>query len=290
MGFNINVVPTDETCAGNGALTFNPTNTDPNGSITYFIYKLPNTSVPLATTTNPSIGGLGAGNYRVIAKETVNGVETTQTQDVTINNAIVPLTYTIQSLNQACSTTSNATVTVVTGVAVSYQIISGPMQFPAQASNTFSGLPLGTYTFLVTDSCGGGKTQTYTVSNNPAGLTIAPPLFNNTTPPSCAFTVANNLVSAAAGTVIGYPLTVQYTVHPPIGANIVYNNSIANGAAQSQNLSQTIPYYVNQSYSYDIAITDACGTTVTMNFPVNLDITLSPTIINLNCNNHYFEL
>lgn len=290
LGFNINVVPTDETCTGNGVLTFNPSNTDPNGSITYFIYKLPNISVPLSTTTNPSLGGLGAGNYRIIAKETVNGVVSTQTQDVTIINAIVPLTYTVQSLNQACSTTSNATVTIVAGVAVSYQIISGPMQFPAQASNTFSGLTVGTYTFLVTDSCGGGKTQTYTVSLNPTGLTIAPPIFNNTTPPSCAFTVANNLITAATGTVIGYPLAVQYTVHPPIGANIVYNNSVTNGNAQSQNLSQTIPYYVNQTYSYDIAVTDACGTTVTMNFPVNLDITLSPTIINLNCNNHYFEL
>ncbi|MEC4005195.1 T9SS type B sorting domain-containing protein [Flavobacterium sp. SUN052] len=290
FGFTINVVPTDANCVGNGTLTFNPSNTDPNGSIQYFIYKLPDTTVPVYSVTTTSINGLSAGDYRVIAKETVNGVVTTQTQDATINSTVVDLAYNVQSLNQACSTTSNVTINVTAGVAVSYEIIAGPMTFPSQSSNIFSGLPIGTYTFLVTDSCGGGKALTYTVTLNPTGLTIAPPLFTDTSPPNCAFIVANNLISSANGTVIGYPLSVEYTVHPPVGTAIIYNNTIVNGNSQSQNLSQTIPNYINQTYNYDIKITDACGTIVTNNFTVNQIITLSPTIFYLNCNNHYFEL
>ena len=291
FGFTLTVTPTAETCNGNGSLAFNCTNTDPNGTIIYLIYKLPNTSIPFDTVNTTVLNGLSSGDYRVIAKETVGSITTEQQQDVTIASSVVPLSYTVQSLNQACSNTSNISINVLTGNAASYEIFSGPMLFPLQTSNTFSGLTVGVYRVRVFNTCGVGIVQTFTVTLNVAGLTIAPPTFSNTVPASCTFTIVNNTISPATGTVIGYPLTIQYTVHPPGGApDVIINNSLATGNPTSQNLSATIPFYLNQSYSYDISIKDSCGKTYSNNFPANQDITLIGSVIDLECNQNYFTI
>lgn len=291
FGFTLSVSPTHETCSGNGALTFSTSNTDPSGSITYLVYRLPNTTTPFATLNTNTLSGLSAGTYRIIATETVGNTSTQQQVDVTINDNVVPLVYTVQSLNQACSTTSNISVTTTSGVGVSYEIFEGPVTFPLQASNTFSGLPVGVYKIRVFDACGTGVVSTFTVTVNPAGLNIGPPVFSNTTPPSCVATVVTNTITPAPGTVIGYPLAVQYTVNPPGGgAAIVTNTNVFSGNATSQPISTTIPSYINQTYNYTMAITDACGTTYTQNFVVNPAITLIAAIIPISCNQNFFSL
>lgn len=291
FAFTLSVTQSNETCNGNGTIGFTASSADPNGSIQYLVYKLPNTSVPIASLNTNLLSGLPAGDYRVIAKETVSGVVTTQQQDVTITNLVVPLVYTVQSLNQACSTTSDISVTATSGVAVSYEIISGPITFPLQSSNAFSGLPVGVYKVRVFDNCGIGIVQTFTVTLVTAGITIGSPIFSNTSPVSCNFTVVTNTITPASGTVIGYPLAIQYTVHPPGGApDIVTNDNINNGNVLSQNVSATIPYYLNQNYTYDMAVTDACGTIISNNFIANPAISLSQTVIPLDCDQDYFRL
>ena len=90
FGFNLSVSTANETCAGNGSLLFNATNTIAGGSIQYIIYKLPNTTTPFATTTAATLNGLVAGDYRVIARETVGGTTTELQQDATVVNSVVP--------------------------------------------------------------------------------------------------------------------------------------------------------------------------------------------------------
>jgi len=291
FGFTLVVTSSNETCAGNGSMTFIPSDTDPAGTISYLIYLLPNTTTPYTTTNATTLSGLSAGTYRVIAIETVGSVSTTQQTDVVISNSVVPLTFNVQSLNQACSTTSNIVVNTISGIGVTYEIFSGPLTFPLQASNTFSGLPIGSYGIRVFDACGNGVVSTFTVTLNLAGLTIGPPVLTNTAPPSCNFIVATNTITAATGTVIGYPLTIQYTVNPPGGgAPIIINTILNTGDQSSQSISTTIPSYVNQSYNYTISITDACGTNYSNNFNINQNIVLASNIIPINCNQNFFNL
>ncbi len=291
LGFTLSVTPTHETCSGNGAMTFSTSNTAPGGSITYLVYRLPNTTTPYATLSANVLNGLSAGIYRVIATETVGATSTTEQLDVTINNNIVPLVYNVQSLNQACSSTSNIIVNVTSGVGVSYEIFQGPVTFPLQASNTFTGLPVGVYKIRVFDACGSGVVSTFTVTLNPAGLTIAAPVFSNTAPPSCTATIVTNTITPAAGTVIGYPLSIQYTVNPPGGGTpIIINSNVASGNPTSEPISTTIPAYINQTYNYTVSITDACGSNFTQNFVINQNVTLAATIIPITCNQNYFNL
>lgn len=291
FGFTFTATPTHETCAGNGTLTFTSANTDPAGTLVYVVYKLPDVTVPYATVNGNNLGGLSAGTYRIIARETVGSTTTTQQIDVVINNAIVPLVYTIQSLNQACSNTSNISVTATSGTAVTYEIFDGPMLFPVQTSNTFNGLPVGVYKIRVFNSCGIGVVQTFTVTQNVTGITIAAPTYSSTNPPSCNFMIANNILTPATGTVLGYPLNISYTVHPPNGGAPINSASvIMNGNPTSQGTSFTIPQYINQVYTYDITVTDACGSVYTETFNVNNNIGLINNIVILDCNNNYFEI
>lgn len=290
FGFDLTVTPTNETCAGNGSLSFTVSNTDPSGSIVYVIYKLPDVTTPYSSGTDTTINGLTAGDYRIIARETVDNATTTQQRDITITSSFTPLTYTVQALNQACSSTSTISVIINSGIAATYSIFSGPVLFAPQASNTFSGLPVGIYKVRVIDTCGNSVVQTFTVTLNSTGLTIGTPDFTAANPPSCTTVVATNTISAAAGTVIGYPLQVHYVLHLPAGDNHV-QTILNSGNPTSQTISLTIPHQVNQNYSYDLIITDACGTTYpTSSFVVNNDITLTAEVVNLPCNQLYFSL
>lgn len=291
FGFTFTAAPAPETCYGNGSITFSPNNTDPNGTILYIVYKLPNVTTPYATLNTNVLTGLTSATYRIIAKETVGNTSTQQQSDVTVSNTIVPLVYTVQTINQACSNTSNISVNVTSGTAASYEIFFGPMLFPLQTSNTFTGLPVGVYKVRVFDNCGVGVVQTFTVNLNSAGITIGAPTFSNTVPPSCNFTVVTNIITPSLGTVLGYPMTLTYTVHPPGGApSSSVTTLLLSGSPTSQSLVTTLPDYINQNYSYDLTIVDACNSTYTHNFPVIKNITITGAITILDCDQNYFNL
>ncbi len=290
FGFGLTVTQINETCPGNGSLSFNVSNPDPNGTIVFVVYKLPDTTTPYASGTSTTVNGLTAGNYRIIARETVGSTTSSLQQDVTITSSFVPLAYTVDAYNQACSNNSTISVNVSAGTAVTYEIIAGPATFPPQGSNSFSGLAVGLYRIKVTDSCGNSLVQAFTVALNPTLLTTGNPHFTDAQPPSCNFIVANNTIMPAAGTVIAYPLQIHYVLHLPAGDSNIHT-VLNSGDPFSQDISLTIPYMASQDYLYDVILTDACGTTYPLNnFIVNNAIQLASSIISLPCNQYYFTI
>ncbi|MBF6642440.1 T9SS type B sorting domain-containing protein [Flavobacterium sp. J49] len=290
FSFTITVTATQETCAGNGTITINVSNPDPAGSIVYVVYKLPNLTTPFASSTSNIINGLTAGDYHIVVRETVGSTTTIQEADITISSTVTSLTYTVQVTNEACSDNSTAIVNVISGTASIYEIFSGPITFPPQSSNTFPGLPTGVYRIKVIDHCGNALVQTFVVDSNPEGLNITAPDFSNTVPPSCNAIVASHTITQASGTVIAYPLTIQYVLYLP-GGTVDNRNIILNtGNPNSEVLTQTIPFFVNQNYPYQIHITDACGVTYPFNFVVTNDIVLDVSVQDLECDQHYFIL
>lgn len=290
FGFDLAVSHTNETCPGNGTLTFTPSNTNPGGTIVYFVYKLPDLTTPFASGPDTTVNGLTPGSYRVIARETVGSVTTTQQTDVTVTSSFIPLTYTVEATNESCSNLSTITINALTGTAATYAIISGPATFPPQASNTFSGLASGLYRIKVTDSCGNSVVQAFTVNQNPTVLTTGNPNFTEASPASCNFVVANNTITASSGAVIAYPLQVHYVLHLPSGDTNI-NMVLNSGDPASQDISQTIPYFAAQNYVYDVILTDACGIThPTNSFIVHAELQLSYIIQPLPCNRYYFTL
>lgn len=257
--FVLTVTKTDESCTGNGSLSFNVTNTVAGSIIVYRIYKLPDVVNTIAVTSANTFGGLAAGTYRVIATQTLGNSSGTQQQDATILDVRSMVTYQIASTAVGCDS-GTITVTTLSGNPLTYEIVNGPVTRPPQPSNIFAGLPAGTYNIRVNDICGEGVVQTHTLTfSNPPNLTISNP---STDCPlnSCNSITANFTINSNDSTDIRYPLTVQITVFPPGGgAPIVQNQTITSGNSVSQTVSSIIPLYYGQLYTYNIRVVDACG-------------------------------
>lgn len=279
--FTLQVAAGDETCTGNGTLTFTVTGTVAGSSMDYTIYLLPNTSSPLATVTTNSYSGLNYGNYRVVATQSLNGNSGTQQIDVEIKNLIHPLTYSLTGTKVKCGNDGKITVTATSGSPATYQIISGPVIVPAQTSNVFSNLPTGVYQIKVFDTCGEAVVQTFTLLQTSVSLVIDPVTFPQTVLPTCNSILVSNFFGALTGSQIAFPLTFEYSIFPPGGGPPVVMTQIMNSG---DTIEQIIPFYNNQSYFYNLKVTDACGTIYNKNNNLinkKFDVTLST--FRLNC-------
>ncbi|KOS07614.1 hypothetical protein AM493_17380 [Flavobacterium akiainvivens] len=276
---------------GNGSLAFSVTGNDPGATMSYSVYLLPNTTTPISIVTTPTLGGLTAGSYQVVATQTLGGVSNTSTANVTIANNVVSLAYTLVPTAVRCGTDGKITVQVNTGTAVNYEIISGPLTVPLQTSNVFSNLPVGTYQVRVYDACGEAVVTTIQLTQLNPGFTVATGGVINALLPSCTTVQVGNHYNVGANLNIFYPLTAQFTVFPPGGGTPTVVTGTAAGDAVEGDATAVIPFYYDQQYTYNVVITDACGNTYTRNNNiVNAELSLSVETDFPNCTDAYFTL
>lgn len=275
--FTLTVTKTDESCLGNGTLTFTTSGTDPAATVEFRVYQLPDTTSPIAVQTANFLGGRVAGTYLVIAVQSKGGESNQQQQQITINNTIVPLTYTVGSTNAMCGPDGSISVTMTSGIGAFYEIISGPVIRTPQASPVFNSLPAGQYEVRVIDNCGVGWVTTHTVVSDAVQITIGQTEFPNPVLPDCSHITVSNMLTPSLNDVLTYPISVEYTVHPPGGGTpVVITQSLPTGGADSQEVQQIIPFYYGQQYFYDLKITDHCGNIFTLpNNIVNATLTVA---------------
>jgi len=283
--FSLNVSATNETCTANGTLSFNVSGTTTGATIVYEIYKLPNTTTPIAVLNTNTFTGLVAGTYRVIAVQSLGSLTNSVSHDVVIVNQVVLLTYQLVGEDEICGHDGKITVNVTSGNAVQYEIFQGPIIKPLQTSNVFTGLVAGQYQVRVFDNCGEGVVQTFTVQHTQANLQIQ--VSNSVHIIDCNSANLDLILGNLPNTVIAYPILVTITIHPPGGAASITLQTQTIVSASGIFFSQVIPFYPNQSYSYDVQAVDSCGNTYHHN-GVNLYSSNIPLVsqLSLGCN-HY---
>jgi gliding motility-associated-like protein len=261
--FILTVPKTDETCLGNGTLSFSVAGNDPAASIEYKIFQLPDVVNAIAVQSTSFLGGRTAGTYRVVATQSLNGEFNSQTQDITIDNQIVPLAYTIASTNALCGSDASMTITITSGIGAQYEIISGPIIRPVQPSPFFNLIPAGEYGVRVYDNCGVAWVTTHTVISDAMEINVSPVAFPTKELPTCNTINVSNTLSASTGD-LTYPMLLQYTIFPPDGsAAITINTTIATGETNNHVAEAVIPFYYNQPYYYTITVIDHCGNVYT---------------------------
>lgn len=256
--FNFSVNTTNQTCEGNGAMQFSVSNLQPNSVVTFSVFLLPNQTDPLVITTNLQIPNLSAGNYLVIATQTLNGNSGTQQQQITIQNNYIPLKFSIASQSVQCGNDGKLTINVLTGNAVSYQILSGPVTTSLQNLNVFANLPIGNYSIRVYDICGNAVVNSFTLIEEylPITLNFANYFESSISCQNLTLFASTNYSQSN----IAFPIIVQFEVFPPNNApSIVYNQTI--NSFVSGTIQQIIPRFSNQ-FSFNVSITDRCGTNV----------------------------
>lgn len=258
--FNLQVTATNETCSGNGTLNFSVTNTTVGATIVYNVYLLPNTTTPIGITTNATLTGLNAGNYQVVASQSLGSETNSQQQNITILNQIQNLTFSIFDQKVKCGNDGVLTAVVTSGTAVSYELLSGPVTAPAQISNVFSNLPVGNYTIRVFDSCGDAVVNSFTLTQG----YMAPAIyFVNETDLTCTNLKLNIATNASNGN-FAYPLTVEIKVYPPNNDPPIVYTQFFTSFITPPGIEQTIDRY-DGSYYYDIKIIDGCGNSAVLN-------------------------
>jgi gliding motility-associated-like protein len=261
--FILTVTKTDETCLGNGTLSFSVAGNDPAASIEYKIFQLPDVVNAIAVQSTSFLGGRTAGTYRVVATQSLNGEFNSQTQDITIDNQIVPLAYTIASTNALCGSDASMTITITLGIGAQYEIISGPIIRPVQPLPFFNLIPAGEYGVRVYDNCGVAWVTTHTVISDAMEINISPVAFPTKELPTCNTISVSNTISASTGD-LTYPMLLQYTIFPPDGsAAITINTTIATGETNNHVAEAVIPFYYDQPYYYTITVIDHCGNVYT---------------------------
>ncbi len=258
--FNLQVSKTDETCLGNGSLSFTVSNTTVNAAILYKVYQMPDTNSPIAILTGNTLGSLSSGTYKVVALQSLGSLLNSKEQNVTIASNIQPFNFSIASQGQGCGGSGTIVVNTLTGTAASYEIISGPVVKPLQTSNTFTNLPSGNYNVRAFNTCGVGKVKTFNLSVVNAELSISDATYDEQGT-DCETITVNNTITPSAGT-INYPLQIRHTLTPmTLGGNeIVINQTVTTGAPDSYMLTAVLPR-LEEPYEYDITVTDNCNAT-----------------------------
>lgn len=264
--FTLQVTATNETCTGNGTLTFQTQNTTPGATIIYSVFLLPNVDTPIAVLSGNTMTGLSAGEYRVVALQTLGNESNLQEQYITILNQIVPLTFEVHGSAVSCA---DGTITVTAqGNVAYYEIISGPQTFPPQAGNVFANLSAGTYNIRVTDTCGDAYVQTFTLQGDSylfvSDFTLTCEMIDCDTALS-NFVVHTDEIGQPDMDIV-YPLYVTITIDGPgDGPPIIVTQTINSGDDHNINVSSEIPYFNGQEYTVDVSVADSCGNTFTNN-------------------------
>lgn len=257
--FTLSATSTPQTCLGDGTLNLTVTGTDPEASIDYAVYLLPNTTDPVTVTTATTVNGLVAGNYLVVATQSLDGESNTSTANVTVANLGQPVEFSLTQIKERCGNDGVININVSAGTAVSFAL-SGPVNYPPQATPNFNNLTAGFYLVTVTDTCGNVETRNFTVLEANTNLIIDFGGIEGGELPTCNTITISNTYGTLSGYEIFYPLTAQVTVFPPGGGTpvVVTNTNVAGTF-----ISADIPFYEGEEYSYTVQVTDACGNVFT---------------------------
>ncbi|MES2487560.1 MAG: T9SS type B sorting domain-containing protein [Bacteroidota bacterium] len=294
LDFELTVVATDETCSGNGTLTFTVDNPTPGATILYTVYLLPDITNPVSSSVEPFVGSLDAGTYKVVAIETLGTLSLTETvENVVVNdNMAVPLQINASSIAHNCDVGGEIVVNTLSGTATGYAITEGPQLMTWQASNIFTGMPEGVYTIVAYNECSEAYPYTFFHELNPAPPIISGPIFQPVTGGDCNMVTISNTIEYPEGTAITYPLTVQYTITPPGGGTPeVVMQYYETGVPTFIEFSHTFPVVPGEGYTYNLLVTNGCGQNYGVNgLTANPTPTVSLVAIPLPCGRKYLSV
>ena len=250
------VTPTASRCAASGTATVSA-----SGGSTPYIY-----SIIAGPSTEPAqssniFTSLAPGTYTVQVTDNCN---TSVTASVTVTGS-----YTVPSPSATTQTTScpnssdgSLTITNTGGLGpFSYSLISpSPVTAGPQASNVFTGLPGGTYTYQVSDSCGNFQTRTASVASGSAATIYASISFQYI---ACDSFQAQLNINVSQ---VKPPYNVTFTT--PDGRTWTYVLSAASFNSGNDQIKVNFRYHhvTGNSDALGLTVTDNCGTSANSYF------------------------
>lgn len=298
------VTPTESRCQASGTATVSAS----GGSTpyTYSIIAGPTLAQPQSSNILQS---LAPGTYTIQVTDNCN-TSVTSTCTITGTYAVPSVAISTQLPSCPSSSDGSITINVTDGRApMAYSLISpSPVTVSSQTSNVFTGLPVGTYTCQVTDSCGNFQTRTVVLTSASA-VNFSSSNFWYQACDSFAYAVTLNVATSYKppytltlplpdGRVLTHVLTnppiigsgfivdtFYFRYHHPYGANEVLTITAADGCGSSQSTSYLLKE-LDMRPTPTLAAT--CGTQYTYTFDYNYDNANIPST--LHCNSITYTL
>lgn len=281
--FSLTVSKTDETCTANGTLNFSVSGTTAGSSVIYRVFRLPDVTTPIVATALNTFTGLVAGNYRVIATQSLGNESNLQQSEITILNRIQHMTFNLQIIDPVCGNDGNVTINVLTGTATQYEIIVGPVLRPLQTSAVFNNLPSGNYRVRAFDNCNNGIVQSFTLTRALPRIDIRHQSVNAV---DCNRLQSIDYFEAASNAIVAFPIVVTYTVTTPTGAIQTFTQT-----SNTPNVVQMLPFFHGQNYSFFTTAVDRCGNSFRGNrVNINALSSASMSVSVLGCNRRLLQL
>ena len=234
------VNPTESRCQASGTATVSV-----SGGSAPYTYSITAGPITAPAQSSNILQSLPAGTYTVQVTDNCN---TSVTSSFTVPGTYALPSPTITTQGTSCpgSSDGSLTVSVTNGRApLTYSLISpSPVTAGPQTSNIFSGLPAGTYTCQVADSCGNIQTRTVVVSAGSAG--------------TVAVTANLNYVSCNTYT-LSYSVLGNYK--PPFTVSL----TLPNGTVTTQVLTSSTTGTFDFTFDHVTGNTDPLAVTATNN-------------------------
>ncbi len=185
------VTTTESRCQASGTAVVQLT-----GGAAPFNFSITAGPVLVPTQSSNQFQSLSAGSYTVRVTDNCN---TSSTANFTITGSYGVPVPTEQLTSPTCpgGNDGKITITVTKGrPSFTYALVNpSPVIVPAQPGNVFTGLPAGSYTYQVTDSCGNFQTRTVTLPDGNIGSFFANrenPKYEGCDSFSIPYAIANN--------------------------------------------------------------------------------------------------
>lgn len=307
--FTMTVTTVTQSCEGNGKINFNISGTQNSATFDFAIYKSTDLVTPVrvtagvpatSSTLSHTESTLQDGTYYVVATQSFGGSANQKTQNnVIITDTTTPISFTVSQTTMC--TNYNVTATVTSGTAVTYSLYdtSNNIVKPAQASNTFTNVPAGSYVVVATNACGDGYSLGYTVIADSAVYTVIRTNYNTVgfnEMYNCNFIEHYEKIDYNGTFAIPtskFPITVVITIQNPITGVPTVINQTWNSTADNGTQQVLIPYYNGYSYNYNVKIYDACSSTtpiINKDDTINANLAVYKGINNGACGGKYISL
>jgi len=262
------------TCGVDGSILAQLSNSEGISNPVYNLFLLPNRQSIFESNSTGQFADLVLGRYLVVFSGEFDGETIRLESEISLTSDYEGLDFSLLSQNLCAEDDGKLEVVVQRGEAVSYEL-TGPVNRQPQANPLFENLVEGAYTVTVTDVCGDRLSRNFQVFRPILEIDMARRNFNTFLPSCDKITVSHGLRALNAD--VEFPIQVSFTVYHPENQSqeeislLLDENDLVDNVFFAD-----IPFYYDQSYTYDLTVTDNCGYSATeLNNTINLKLAIS---------------
>ncbi|WP_243751647.1 T9SS type A sorting domain-containing protein [Niastella caeni] len=243
-----------------------------SGGSTPYTYSIIAGTTLLPPQSSNILQSLAPGNYTVQVTDNCN---TSVTRNFTISGTYAVPALNVTSQSPTCPGSSDGSITITANgrAPLTYSLISpSPVTRGPQTANVFTGLPVGTYTCRVNDSCGNFQSRTVSLSAPTSTVTL------NTS--RMQYLACDSFAVILTFDISNYRPPYTISVSPPTGPVVTHVLTAPNAGSFNDTFRIRFHHTTGFVEQMPVTVTNQCGVSSTGNviLSTDMDLSVNPTL------------